>query len=39
MREELKRLYQEYKDELDKAQLWNNESLESFWKWLLTGEL
>lgn len=39
MKEELKKLYREYKDAIEEAQLWTHESEIGFIHWILTGEL
>lgn len=40
MKEELRKLYQEYKQARDEVGLWSNEaSIEGFIRWLLTGNL
>lgn len=39
MKEEYRKLYQEYRAKLDEAGLWTYESFEGFWNWLLTGKL
>jgi hypothetical protein len=39
MKEEFRKLYAEYKEEINKAELWTHESIEGFLEWLLTGKI
>lgn len=39
MKEELRKLYKEYQQALEEAQLWSHESEVGFIRWILTGEL
>lgn len=39
MKEELRKLYGEYNEALDKAEVWTHESIEGFIRWILTDEV